>query len=142
MIVLIKPTNLWRSSQHGWIDYTIGRAAAEEWIHAIHLGIIDDVTFEEDEDRNFTGSWSTLAEDNLEAMLEEDMGVTLDLSAMDGLPDTSNCMLLTQDDATNYSFGTVLGRGRESTEDQQDRAPPPADKGAAPGDTSSCPVAA
>jgi hypothetical protein len=76
------------------------------------MGIIQDITFIEDDDGNDTGEWVTLEDEMGQNILDEDMGVHLDLGNLALLElGYDDRVLHIADDASATSFRSALGAG-------------------------------
>jgi hypothetical protein len=104
-----------------FIDHYYGRELAKKWCHPSSMSIIHDITFLEDEDGNDLGEWTTVEDDMGQEILDEDMGIQLDLSNL-GLLEfhPEDRVLLNADDASAASFRSALGAERNVNDDHTD----------------------
>jgi hypothetical protein len=93
--------------------YQHGREAAKHCFHALTLDIINEVTFNTDDDGNWDGTWTSEEDLLFQDLLAEDMGTDLQIEGIELLEtneDRDQRPLLTVDDASHRSYGTALGR--------------------------------
>lgn len=94
----------------------LGKEATMAWFHADALDSINDVSINHDEDGNWDGTWTTSEDEYGETILDEDLGFDFDLEDMEEFG--NEVVLLTADDTSVNTYGTVLGQ-RVPTETQQ-----------------------
>jgi hypothetical protein len=108
-----------------FIEHMYGRDLAKKWCHASALGIIQDITFNTDDDGNDTGEWTTKEDDMGIEIINEDMGTKLDFSNLDLLTyDMDDRVLHNADDASAISFRSALGAEQTLIDDQMDAVVP------------------
>ena len=117
-----------------WVVFNLNREAATRWCAPLSLDIIDDVTFGEDDEGNFNGRYSTTTDQETQDIVDEDMGIQLDLSAMEKAPEGQERVYLREDDASINTFVTAFGAsvGATDTPSQQSGAVTPAGTAAVP----------
>jgi hypothetical protein len=92
-----------------YIEHYHGRDLAKKWCHPASMGIIQDITFLVDEDGNDTGEWTTMEDEMGQDILDEDMGIRLDLGNLALLEIGEGRVLHNADDASANSFRSALG---------------------------------
>jgi len=100
--------------------YHLLSPVTKRWFHADAHEVIHDVTFTYDEEGNWTGEWSTSDDDNLQTILDEDLGcgVTIEgLSIVDEDQDAHRPAIPYADDQSKLSFNTIFG-GNSATSDE------------------------
>ncbi|MGL5935190.1 MAG: hypothetical protein ACRCZI_06160, partial [Cetobacterium sp.] len=108
-----------------FLNQFLSKPHAKAWCHPDSLAILDDIHFAEDEAGNPTGEWTTEEDKMGQALLEEDMGTTFDFENFELLAlDTEDRVLLNADEASAVTFGSALGAGQLSNDDQQDAVIP------------------
>jgi hypothetical protein len=106
-----------------FIDHYYGSELAHKWCHPSSLSIIHDITFLEDEDGNNLGEWTTVKDDMGQEVLDEDMGVQLDLSNLVLLEFHPEFRVLhNAEDASAASFRSALGAECNMNNDHMDAA--------------------
>jgi hypothetical protein len=104
-----------------FIEHYYGRDLAKKWCHPNSMGIIQDITFLEDEDGNDTGEWVTMEDEMGQDILDEDMGIQLDLGNLALLEfGHDNRVLHNADDASANSFRSALGAEHTNNGNQTD----------------------
>lgn len=97
----------------------LGMATRRSWFNKDALEIIHDVTFIINDEGNWTGKWSTSDDENLQNILDEDLGcgVTIEgLSIVDEDQDAHRPAIPYADDQSRLSFNTIFG-GNSATSD-------------------------
>ena len=97
-----------------YIKFILGdEQAVKEWFHPFVLGSINEVIFECDDDGEWNGQWQT-PDDTLQYdILQEDMGVTLEIDYADFNPGEEQ--VFTTDDMSEKTFGTQFGQKQPVT---------------------------
>ena len=86
--------------------------------------MLDTVTFEEDDDGGFNGEWITAADQEMQLLADEDMGIELNFEGLELLQDSSDSKaLMRADDASMASFKTALGNRVIDTQQSGEASP-------------------
>jgi hypothetical protein len=108
-----------------FIDHYYGRQLTKKWCHPAALGMIQDITFLDDADGNDIGEWTMLEDEMGRDILDEDMGVQLNIGNLALMEfEADERVLLNADDASVTSFRSALGAGQRINDDQSDAVVP------------------
>ena len=107
-----------------FIHFKLGMEAVKEWCYPESLQTVHEVTFSYDNDGNWDGTWSTAEDEVADVVLDEDMDVKIEVENL--LDIQSQLVLLTSDDASVGSFGSV-SVAHATTPSQQKEAASPAE---------------
>jgi len=86
-----------------------GTSLARTWFHATSFHLFSDINFDLDEQGEWTGTWTTADDEQLDIDLKEDMGVTLRLDGLELLESNVHTHTITTDELSAASFGTSFG---------------------------------
>jgi len=98
------------------VEHLFGKEVVKKWFHPGSLESVGEINFDFDEDGNWTGEFTTAMDEVYETLLGEAVnGVTFEFEWDDLLPGGQG-VLLTAEEASVDTFGTVLGRPAVPTE--------------------------
>ena len=90
------------------IEHLYDKDTAKAWFSHVAFDSVGQVNFHCDGDGNWLGTWSTWEDELNDDIIDEDMGINVDLGdiVLQDRPST----LLTEDDASVHTFGGDLNR--------------------------------
>ena len=107
-----------------WLDFNVSREAARQWCSPTFYDMLDTVTFEEDDDGGFNGEWITAADQEMQLLADEDMGIELNFEGLELLQDSSDSkVLMRAEDSSMASFKTALGTKAINTQQSGEASP-------------------